>query len=79
VSIYIYIYTNMHAYTTHTLDMVPSQDICAPPPLPGDYENRACDVTHWWGDLNGKSYLYDLGVDGRIILKWIFKKWDAEA
>ena len=26
------------------------------------------------GNLRKRDYLEDLGVDGRIILKWIFKK-----
>ena len=26
----------------------------------------------------GKDYLEDQGVDGRIILRWIFRKWDWE-
>ena len=31
----------------------------------------------WWGNLRKRDYLLDLGVDGRIILKCVFK-WDGE-
>ena len=30
----------------------------------------------WWGNLNKRDRLGDPGVDGRIILRWIFRKWD---
>jgi hypothetical protein len=29
------------------------------------------------GKPGGKSHLGDPGVDGRIILRWIFRKWDV--
>ena len=31
----------------------------------------------WWGNLKEKNHLGDAGVDGRIILRWIFRKWDV--
>jgi hypothetical protein len=37
---------------------------------------------HVWGqegNLRGKDNLEDLGIDGRVLLKWVFEKWDGRA
>jgi hypothetical protein len=33
----------------------------------------------WWGNLREGNILDDPGVDGRIILRWIFWKWVGRA
>jgi len=30
----------------------------------------------WWGILRERDHLEDPWLDGRIILRWIFSKWD---
>ena len=32
-----------------------------------------------WGTLRERDHFEDPGIDGRIILRWIFKKWDVGA
>jgi hypothetical protein len=31
----------------------------------------------WWGNLRKRNHLGDPGVDGRIIIKLIFRKFDV--
>jgi len=33
----------------------------------------------WWGNLRERDQLDDRGINGRIILRWIFRKWDVRS
>jgi len=31
----------------------------------------------WWGNLRERDHCEDPDVDGRITLRWIFRKWEG--
>jgi len=39
---------------------------------------RVAYTVFWMGNLNEGDHLEDVSVDGRIILKWIFRTWDGK-
>jgi len=40
-------------------------------------EERRGACRFWWGNLRERDHLEDPGLDGRIIVKWIFSKCDG--
>jgi hypothetical protein len=39
--------------------------------------NREMPTGFWWGNLRERHHLGDADLDGRIILRWIFRKWEV--
>ena len=43
--------------------------------MDGPWEREDVYTEFWWGNLRERDHFEDPGVDGRIILIWIFGKW----
>jgi hypothetical protein len=38
---------------------------------------RRVHTGFWWGTLRERDHLEDPDIDGGLILRWIFRKWDG--
>jgi hypothetical protein len=43
----------------------------------GVWERTEVCAGFWWGNLRERDHWGDPDVDGRIILRWIFRKWEG--
>jgi hypothetical protein len=41
------------------------------------WETGEVHTGFWCRNLREREHLVDLGMDGSVILKWIYKKWDG--
>jgi hypothetical protein len=42
------------------------------------WETEEVHTRFWLGDVRKRACFEDIGVDGKIILKWIVQKWNEE-
>jgi hypothetical protein len=40
-----------------------------------EWGRREACTGFWWGNMRERDHWKDPGVDGKIILRWIFRKW----
>jgi len=57
-----------YIHSTHRHKMIPTIDLTI--------RRGACTVS-WWGNRREGDHWGDLGVEGRIILGWISRRWDV--
>ena len=43
------------------------------------WETEEVHTGFWWGNMRERDHLEDPGVDGRIMLRWVFRKWVGRA
>ena len=41
------------------------------------YEAGKVYAEFWWGNLRVRDHLEDTAVDGKIMLRWIFRRWNV--
>ena len=41
------------------------------------WRKREVCTRFWWGNLRERDQMGDQDVDGRVILIWIFRKWEG--
>ena len=42
------------------------------------WETGEMHTGFWWGNLKDRDHIEDIGLASRIILKWMFRKWDGK-
>jgi hypothetical protein len=44
----------------------------------GHTKERRVHTRFWWGNMRHKEHFEHLGLDERVIIKWMLKKLDAK-
>jgi hypothetical protein len=66
----------MYIYTVYIVQVIKSRRMRWAGYVARIGRREAC-IGFSWGNLRERVHLGSSGADGRIILRWIFRKWDV--